>query len=876
MKIYAVAMAALLLAACGGGGSDTPIINTNIAPLANAGTLQNVVLGTVVTLDGSASADANSDSLTYAWTLTSKPTGSLATLVSSASPKPSFTADAAGDYVASLVVNDGQFDSTAATVTINASAGNAAPMANAGTAQNVVVASLVTLDGSGSSDANRDPLTYAWTLTSKPTGSTAMLGSSTSPKPTFTADAAGDYVASLIVSDGKASSAVATVHVNASAGNAAPMANAGAAQNVVVGAVVTLDGSGSSDANGDSLTYAWTPTSKPTGSTATLASRTSPKPSFTADVAGTYIVSLLVNDGKVNSAFATVSVNASTANATPIANAGVAQTVLVKSVVTLDGSGSSDANGDSLAYAWTLTSKPPGSTAMLASSTSSKPSFAADVAGIYIASLFVNDGKVNSVVATVSVNASAANAVPIANAGVAQNVVAGSLVTLDGSGSSDANGDFLTYAWALTSKPAGSTATLAPRTALRPGFIADSAGTYVASLIVNDGQVDSAVATVSISAAVANVAPVANAGVAQSIAVGSVVMLDGGSSSDANGDPLSYVWTLTSKPTGSTAALGSATSVRPTFTVDLPGTYVVSLVVRDGVVNSSAVTVAVTAVDRTLSSWTVSSAMIAGTTNKLTTIMGKAGGDYGARFNLYCVSTGEKGYFISTDNYTLGSAYLKYRIGHNPVVTATPNWSLSASTGNDTLFAPSVDLTFLKQMYQNWDFSAQVHIGAGYVDAAMDLSGFSAMIDKTQADCGWLNVTFPPHNGWSNVYPDVPPASAKEAVYVAGALEQFGLIAWRAVNSSGVQQLLVQLGQNKALCVGGVLIDDKRLYVEQDGKRASAMSGTDFQLSCKDQLPMTFALQGDFDASRPFVLRAYPHHTSSLSPGQPLSSVTFD
>ena len=781
MKIYAVAMAALLLAACGGGGSDTPIINTNIAPLANAGTLQNVVLGTVVTLDGSASADANSDSLTYAWTLTSKPTGSLATLVSSASPKPSFTADAAGDYVASLVVNDGQFDSTAATVTINASAGNAAPMANAGTAQNVVVASLVTLDGSGSSDANRDPLTYAWTLTSKPTGSTAMLGSSTSPKPTFTADAAGDYVASLIVSDGKASSAVATVHVNASAGNAAPMANAGAAQNVVVGAVVTLDGSGSSDANGDSLTYAWTPTSKPTGSTATLASRTSPKPSFTADVAGTYIVSLLVNDGKVNSAFATVSVNASTANATPIANAGVAQNVLVKSVVTLDGSGSSDANGDSLAYAWTLTSKPPGSTAMLASSTSSKPSFAADVAGIYIASLFVNDGKVNSVVATVSVNASAANAVPIANAGVAQNVVAGSLVTLDGSGSSDANGDFLTYAWALTSKPAGSTATLAPRTALRPGFIAD-----------------------------------------------------------------------------------------------LPGTYVVSLVVRDGVVNSSAVTVAVTAVDRTLSSWTVSSAMIAGTTNKLTTIMGKAGGDYGARFNLYCVSTGEKGYFISTDNYTLGSAYLKYRIGHNPVVTATPNWSLSASTGNDTLFAPSVDLTFLKQMYQNWDFSAQVHIGAGYVDAAMDLSGFSAMIDKTQADCGWLNVTFPPHNGWSNVYPDVPPASAKEAVYVAGALEQFGLIAWRAVNSSGVQQLLVQLGQNKALCVGGVLIDDKRLYVEQDGKRASAMSGTDFQLSCKDQLPMTFALQGDFDASRPFVLRAYPHHTSSLSPGQPLSSVTFD
>jgi hypothetical protein len=73
-------------------------------------------------------------------------------------------------------------------------------------------------------------------------------------------------------------------------------------------------------------------------------------------------------------------------------------------------------------------------------------------------------------------------------------------VTLTGAGSTDANGDTLTYLWALTTRPTSSTASLSSTTVVSPTFVADIAGIYVASLIVNDGKVSSSVATVAITA----------------------------------------------------------------------------------------------------------------------------------------------------------------------------------------------------------------------------------------------------------------------------------------------------------------------------------------------------------------------------------------
>jgi hypothetical protein len=249
------------------------------------------------------------------------------------------------------------------------------------------------------------------------------------------------------------------------------------------------------------LTYAWTLTSKPTGSAATLSAPTAAKPTFVVDVAGSYVVSVIVNDGTTASSAAAVAVTASVANAAPVANAGVAQNVVAGNSVTLDGSASSDANGDTLTYAWTLTSKPAGSSAALSSSTSAKPTFTADVAGTYVASVVVNDGKVNSTAVTVSIAAAVANVAPVANAGTAQSAYLGDLVTLDGSASSDANGDVLTYAWTTRSFPSFFAPTISSANTARPNFTLSDAGTYVFSLVVNDGRVSSAASTVTVTVA---------------------------------------------------------------------------------------------------------------------------------------------------------------------------------------------------------------------------------------------------------------------------------------------------------------------------------------------------------------------------------------
>jgi Flp pilus assembly protein TadD len=386
------------------------------------------------------------------------------------------------------------------------------------------------------------------------------------------------YVESLKVSDGTAGADSDTV--TESTGNLVPMADGGFDQSVYVGDKVILDGSGSIDPDGDSLTFSWLFATKPLNSEATLDDITLMNPDFIVDVAGIYIVSLTVNDGTVDSVPSMVVIN--TINVAPIADGGSDQSAHIGDKVILNGSNSSDPDGDQLTFNWSFTTKPSNSEATLDDTTSMNPVFVADIPGAYVINLVVNDGTAESKPDMATINI--INIIPIADGGPDQSAHTGDKVMLNGNNSSDLDGNLLTFDWTFTSRPSGSTAALDDTTSMNPAFKTDIPGTYVISLTVNDGIVDSVPNMVTINTI--NIAPVAGSGPDLTVNVGDLVILDGSNSSDPDGDQLTFNWTFTSRPFGSTVTLNDTTSMNPAFKTDIPGTYVIGLTVNDGTLDS--------------------------------------------------------------------------------------------------------------------------------------------------------------------------------------------------------------------------------------------------------------------------------------------------
>jgi hypothetical protein len=241
----------------------------------------------------------------------------------------------------------------------------------------------------------------------------------------------GIHTITLTVSDGKATSTDDAV-ITVVQPNRAPVANAGPDQSVNVGTQVTLNGSSSSDADGDALTYTWKEGTTVLGSGVTLA--------VTLPV-GIHTITLTVSDGKATSSDDVV---ITVVNHSPVANAGPDQTVNVGTKVILDGSGSSDPDaGDVLTYSWKE------GTSILG--TVAKPPAVTLAAGIHTITLTVTDNSGATSSDDVVITVVQPNRPPVANAGrdttVEQTSLVGIQVTLDGSASSDADGDALTYVW---------------------------------------------------------------------------------------------------------------------------------------------------------------------------------------------------------------------------------------------------------------------------------------------------------------------------------------------------------------------------------------------------------------------------------------------
>jgi len=373
--------------------------------------------------------------------------------------------------------------------------------------------------------------------------------------------------------------------------NASPVASAGADQTAPLGIAINLNGDASYDPESDVIYYLWQILSTPEASNASLNNENIVNPSFVADIAGEYVLELSVHDGNSTNTDQIIIIT-STENIAPISNAGDDIAIAEMGTVTLSGLNSFDNNLDPLSYSWSLISTPEGSTASLNDDTSSTPSFFAEKEGEYTISLIVNDGFLNSNEDTVIVRYQDINQTPTAVAGDDQTV-SFETIQLDGSRSADANFDTLTYTWTLVSRPEESTVSLSNDTIVNPSFFPDFVGSYVWSLIVNDGTTNSIADTVAITVLPENEAPIADAGASQSVSIKDVT-LDGSNSNDPDGDTLTYSWSLVSRPTGSNASLSVPTAEQPNFTVDIEGPYQLSLVVSDGQLNSEADQVIIT------------------------------------------------------------------------------------------------------------------------------------------------------------------------------------------------------------------------------------------------------------------------------------------
>lgn len=317
----------------------------NRPPVARAGADRIVDEGTVVTLDSSASTDADNDAISATW---SQVSGPAVARVNGVFTAPQVTADTA--LLFELVVSDGTLSSTPDRVQVTVRQLNRAPVAMAGANRSVNEAATVMLAGSGS-DPDGDPVTFAWTQVAGPLGSFSDATSATSQ---FTAPVVGAspvvVVLELVASDGSLSSTPSRVELTVQPVNLAPLvtveipASARQRSTVMLRAVA-------SDPDGDLLTYQWRQTSGPT---VTLVKGDTANASFTAPAGNeTLGFEVTVSDGALSStAGGVVNVVEGTNQAPVVVLLGNSRAVKAGEVVRLDASASVDPDGDPLTFVW--------------------------------------------------------------------------------------------------------------------------------------------------------------------------------------------------------------------------------------------------------------------------------------------------------------------------------------------------------------------------------------------------------------------------------------------------------------------------------------------------------------------------------------------
>lgn len=635
----------LVVAACGSNRPTTGALAVNPSS-PGVGVVTQVSAPEASDADNAAGC-ALGQTLSYTWKLVSQPPGSTVALNNVSAIAPSFVPDLGGDYIVRLTLTDSTGRSSLpAEKTITALAcGSNAPAVTSitpsvglpGLAQAVQLTPTVRDDDNAAACGSLgQTFSYQWTIQTLPQGSRAALNSAVSETPSFTTDLAGAYSFRLVVTDSTGrSSAPFDVSLTASAcGGNQPVATvsflpAAPQLGTAVQLSTTVTDVDNDTCNLDqTFTYAWSLRAQPSGSAAALNNPTGLNPTFTADVAGSYLVQLIVKDSAgVSSAPVqeTITVTgcgnaapviAPLTQTSPAAAPNPGDSVTIGSTVTDadDACKLVSAPDQKQTYTWTMKSRPQGSSAFVLDPTATSATFATDLAGTYQLQLSVTDetGRsaqprfIDVTTTACGLHAPAITAAGMTFAGTGKPN-AGAEVTLSATWSDADNiascgpNQSVVLTWnrlqgpptsaAVLTKPVSDPAT-APGAVQDVTFTPDKIGTYQFQVIATDVKgmtsapafvtfetsvCGSAVPTVTATPALStNLTPLVSVQLAASPAD-----VDNNGTCLANQLPFIYRWSILTRPPLSKSVVSDPSIANPTFTPDVSGDYQLEVTVTD-------------------------------------------------------------------------------------------------------------------------------------------------------------------------------------------------------------------------------------------------------------------------------------------------------
>lgn len=437
---------------------QSQILPENELPIAIAGADQEITTEESFTLQGDLSSDSDGIIVSYQWRQLSGPEVYISGSTKAVAQVGLFNISQA-EFEFELTVVDERGGQSVDTVLVSVDNPYGPPTAKAGDDQTVPERVTVNLSASGSLAASANPIVaYSWEQLDGPTVTILNNGTAEASFVAPEVDETTSLQFAVTVSTDSNYYYTDTDTVTVVVWNdELPIADFGADQTVDIGDRVVLDYSNTFDPDGGSISMSFSVVS---GGYVQLQGGSAPKtleftaPEVTQDTVFTFRVTVTDDEGDTASDDVSVTVRAPLVIAGPTANAGADQTVNASSTVTLDGSGSSAPQGETLTqFQWTQVSGP---VVALSNASIAGPQFTApDVTSatdlVFQLLVTASNGQTASDTATVWVQPLTGNLPPIADAGPDQTVDEGDTVILDARGSSDPDGYSLMLSWSVLS-----------------------------------------------------------------------------------------------------------------------------------------------------------------------------------------------------------------------------------------------------------------------------------------------------------------------------------------------------------------------------------------------------------------------------------------